>query len=176
MVIAAVLLGMPVSAVAQGAQAAPDPQGDVFAGYSYLRSGDDVNLHGAIVSLGWNLTGRLAVVVEAARHQGSFDGEDVTSESYLGGGRFWLARGSYRPFVQVTAGVVRTKRGISIFDVDITQTASGFGAAAGAGVDVKVGERWAVRLQGDYRRAKEESESFNDIRASVGAVLRFGSR
>jgi hypothetical protein len=170
---AAVLLALPVGA--QGQSPGSESTGDVCAAYSYLRSGD-TNLHGGLVALGWKLSGPLALVAEASSHLATVDGEDVTSSALFGGARLSFGGGSLRPFVQALAGVARTRRGISLFDVDITTTSTGFGGVAGAGLDFEVGARWAIRLQGDYRLAKEESETLSDPRASVGAVYRFGSR
>jgi hypothetical protein len=170
---AAVVLAVPVAAGAQAAGS--ESKGDVCAGYSYLRSGD-ASLHGGLVALGWKISGPLALVAEASSHRATVDGEDVTSTALFGGGRFAFGGGSLRPFVQALAGVARTRRGISLFDVDITTKSTGFGGVAGAGLDFALGTRWAVRLQGDYRVAKEESETTSDPRASVGAVYRFGSR
>jgi hypothetical protein len=149
--------------------------GDVFAGYSYLRS-DDANLHGGIVSLSWGLSGPLSLVGEVAAHQATVSGEDTKSVSYLGGVRYSFGGASTRPFIHALAGGVRTSRGISVFGVDITESTTGFGGAAGAGIDFGVGERWAIRVQGDYRIAKAETETLKDPRASIGAVLRFGKR
>jgi opacity protein-like surface antigen len=171
-VAAVVVLGLPPAAQAQAAAGSGEPRGDLFAGYSYLRSGD-ASLHGGMVSLAWRLTGPLSLVAEAASHRGTVDGEDVTSTSLLGGARFSFGGRSFRPFLQALAGAARTSRGISIFGVDITEKSTGFAGAAGAGVDFGVGSRWAVRVQGDYRVAKEDTETVKDPRVSVGAVLRF---
>ena len=46
----------------------------------------------------------------------------------------------------------------------------------GGGVDVKAGERFAVRLLGDYERSSKRGDVQSGFRVSVGAALRFGAR
>ena len=159
------LLGSPA-----GAQDATGP--DAFAGYSVLL-GDGAR-HGWHAALGWPLGGRLSLAVDLAGHGGSDDeGTDVDTLALMAGPRFRLGGGRVRPFVHVLAGLVRTRRGVDVFEVDIGETSNDLGGAAGGGVDLGFGERWAVRGAADYRASRSGGETIGDPRVSVGVVYRF---
>ena len=63
-----------------------------------------------------------------------------------------------------------------IFEVDISETSTDFGGAAGGGLDIGFGERWAARLAADYRLVSADGETEGDPRFSAGVVYRFGAR
>ena len=69
----------------------------------------------------------------------------------MAGPRVTFGGGRLRPFVHVIGGVVRSKASISVFDVEISESSTDFGGAAGGGFDLGFGERWALRLAADYR-------------------------
>jgi len=145
---------------------------DLFAGYSMLASDD--TLHGWHAALGFGLTGRVGLVVDASGHYGDAeDGSDFSSLSLMAGPRFTFGGGRLRPFVHVLAGAVRTRAGIEVFDVDISEKSTDFGGAAGGGLDIGLGERWAARLAADYRAASVDGETEGDPRISAGVVYRF---
>ena len=167
---AALLVAMgPVAASAQDAS-----KGDVFAGYSMLAS-DGETMHGWQAALGWGLSGRFDLLLDASGHQGS-DGEgtDVSLLSLMAGPRVRFGGGRLRPFVHVIGGIVRTKASVSVFDVEISESSTDLGGAAGGGFDLGFGERWALRLAGDYRVVKVGEETARDPRFSAGVAYRFG--
>ena len=150
--------------------------GDVFGGYSFERA-DALNRHGWNVSLGVGLRGPLALEADGSGHYGSRDGVDRDQLTLMGGARFSLLRGGRTtPFVHALVGLLREKAGISILDVTIGENENRFGMLLGGGVDVKAGERFAVRLLGDYERSSKEGDVQGGFRVSVGAALRFGAR
>ena len=161
---------------------------DVFAGYSMLVVGgscDDCGTdaigeetyHGWHAALGWGLSRRLGLVLDASGHTGETTfGDDVDVLSLMAGPRLVFGGGRFRPFVHVIGGVVRASSGIDIFEVDITESETDFGGAAGGGVDIGFGDRWALRLAGDYRVVKADSGTTSDPRFSAGAVYRFGAK
>jgi opacity protein-like surface antigen len=52
-----------------------------------------------------------------------------------------------------------------------------FAYAVGAGLDIKVHDNFAIRLgQVDYLRTKIADEGLNNLRYSVGFVIRLGNR
>ena len=146
---------------------------DLFAGYSMLAADD--TLHGWHAAFGLGLSGRLGLVVDASEHYGDAgDGTDLAVLSLMAGPRFTFAAGRTRPFVHVLAGAVRTRAGIDVFEVEISEKSTGFGGAAGGGLDLGLGERWAARLAADYRFASVDGETEGDPRLSAGVVYRFG--
>lgn len=109
--------------------------------------------------------------------------------SAVAGPRFHLATGRARPFVHVMAGVTRSLRKIEFF----AHTSTNLTIQPGAGVDVDVTDRAAVRVQGDFRRVffpvpdqtrpgefpslvSKDGADYQDFRLSVGVVFKLGAR
>lgn len=167
---AALLAVAAATAAAPGARAS-----DLFAGYSLLAS--DQTLHGWHAAFAFGLRGRIGLVVDASEHYGDAgDGSDLASLSLLAGPRFTFGSGRLRPFVHLLAGAVRTRAGIDVFEVEISEKTTGFGGAAGGGLDLGFGERWAARLAADYRAVSADGETEGDPRLSAGVVYRFGGQ
>lgn len=150
-------------------------KGDIFAGYSVLAA-EGETMHGGHAALGWRLSGRIGLLLDASRHQGAeAEGTDVSLVSLMAGPRLTFGGGRLRPFAHVIAGAVRTKASVSVFDVEISESSTDFGGAAGGGLDWGFGERWAARLAGDYRLVKVDAETVGDPRFSAGVAYRFGA-
>lgn len=173
----------PASAMAQDAGS-----NDVFGGYSMLAVGDSgcvacdpgeaasETLHGWHAALGWGLSGRLGLVLDLSGHQGtSAVGDDVDVLSAMAGPRFAFGGGRVRPFLHVLGGIVRTRVGVGVFAVDISESSTDFGGAAGGGLDLGLGGRWGARITGDYRMVRLDGETAGDPRFSAGVVYRFGA-
>ena len=159
------------SALAQG-----ESRSDAFAGYSMLASGGET-LHGWHAALGWGFSRRLGLLLDLSGHQGrDVEGSDVSVLSLMAGPRLTFGGGRLRPFVHVIGGVARSKAGIRVFDVEISESVTDFGGAAGGGFDLGLGDRWALRLAGDYRVVKVKGETASDPRFSAGVAYRFGAR
>ena len=171
------------------ASAQDGSKGDVFAGYSILASGDPKTcpncetagnggtMHGWHAALGWGLSGRIGLLLDVSGHQGSeAEGTDVNVLSLMAGPRVTFGGGRLRPFVHVIGGVVRSKASVSVFDIEISESATDLGGAAGGGFDFAFGDRWALRLAGDYRVVKVEGETASDPRFSAGVAYKFGAR
>jgi opacity protein-like surface antigen len=75
------------------------------------------------------------------------------------------------PFAQVLVGLARASYSV----LGEGDSESEFAWQPGGGVDFPVNDRFAVRVQGDYRIINSE-ESVKEFRFSVGGVLGFGSR
>ena len=149
---------------------------DAFAGYSMLVT-DGETMHGGHAALGYGFSGRLGLLLDASLHKGS-DGEgtDVDVLSLMAGPRLKFGGGRLQPFVHAIGGVVRTKAGVRVFDVEISESSTDFGGAAGGGFDLGFGSRWALRLAVDYRVVKVGDETATDPRFSAGVAYRFGDR
>jgi hypothetical protein len=62
-----------------------------------------------------------------------------------------------------------------VFDgVEISEKSTDFGGAAGGGLDLGFGARWAARLAADYRFVSADGETEGDPRVSAGIVYLFG--
>jgi opacity protein-like surface antigen len=167
--VAVVLLVASTVASAQDAS-----RGDVFGGYSLLAT--DEAMHGWHAALGWSLSGRFGLLLDASGHYGTFEGTDVSALSVMAGPRFAFGGGRLRPFVHVIGGVVRGKASIDVFDIQISESTTEFGGAAGGGVDIGLSGRWALRLAADYRVVNADDETASDPRFSAGVAYRFGAR
>ena len=160
------------AATAAGAQ---DLGHDLFAGYSMLVT-DGETLHGWQAAAGFGLSGRLGLVADASGHYGTAeDGSDLSVFALMAGPRFTFASGRTRPFVHLLAGIARTSASITpIEGVVVSQSSTDFGGAAGGGIDVGFGARWAARIAADYRLVWVDGETADDPRLSAGLVYRFG--
>ena len=150
--------------------------GDVAGGYSFERTnGDDaVSRHGWNVSAAMGLTGSISLVADAGGHYGSSEGVDTRQLTIMGGPRFYYLRSSrYSLFAQFLAGLLRETASVKVLDVTISESESRLGILSGAGLDVKAGGRWSVRLSGDYEWSTKDGDGRSGFRAGVGAAWRF---
>jgi outer membrane protein with beta-barrel domain len=174
-----VAAGSLVLCLASAAGAQESPRADLFAGYSLVHT-SDASLHGAEAALAYHFSGLLAAVLDLDWHTHTVEGVDHTTSAVLGGLRATFGRGSARPFVHALAGAVRAEDSIGVFEQTISESHTGFGGAAGGGLDVG-GSKLAVRAQADYRLAPQaqpdgSTKTHGDPRFSVGVVFRFGTR
>ena len=162
-------------ALAAPASAQDAPRADVFGGYALIRS-DGVNFHGLHAAGGWRVSGRISLVLDVSGHGATtVEGSDVDTLAVMAGPRVHVSTGSrLRPFVHLLGGIVRSSGGIDVFEVEIRETRTDFGGAAGGGVDLTFGDHWAVRGAADYRVLEADGETVSDPRFSIGAVYRFG--
>ncbi len=164
--LALLLAGSTTSAQDAGAGA------DAFVGYSLLAKGG--GRHGWHAALAWPLGARTSLLVDLSGHGGAEEGgTDVDTLALLAGPRVSFGRGRLRPFVHVIAGLLRTRRGVEVFGVDIGETSDDLAGAAGGGVDLGLAARWALRGLADYRVARSDGETSGDPRVSLGVVYRF---
>ncbi len=150
--------------------------GDVFGGYAFERS-DAVSRHGWGASLAVGVLGPVSLVADLSGRYGSHEGVARDQLALLAGPRFSLGRGGpATPFVHALFGLLRETTGFKVLDLTVSEEENRFGMLFGGGVDARVRERWAVRLEGDYERSSKQGASRTGFRISVGAVLRFGTR
>jgi len=159
------------------------PRVELFGGYSYASgSGDQPqlepseNLQGFEASLAWNLGRHLGLVADTSAHFGDLDGVDFTRWFFLAGPRVSFRGGRIDFFIHVLAGAVRTKESLTVLDIRLAESTTNFGGAAGGGIDVRLSDRWAVRLQGDLTLARSEGGSATDPRSAAGLVFRVGQK
>ena len=150
--------------------------GDLFAGYSYEHtSGDNaVSRHGWHAAAAFDLTGSISLVADAAGHYGSSQGVDTRQLTLMAGPRFWYVRGErYSFFAHALAGLVRETASVRVLDITISESENRLGLLSGAGLDVKLGGRWALRVGGDYVWSTKDGNSRGGFRAGLGAAYRF---
>jgi hypothetical protein len=157
------------------ALAADAPRAELFGGYSYTRN-DGASLHGWTGALAYNLGRSFGLEASASGHYGSAGGTDTSQTSLLLGPRLARRGETFTPFLHALGGLVRSSEGIDVFEVSIRQHETDPGGVLGAGLDVAIGRRWAVRLQGDYTFTKAELETRTEPRAAIGIVYRAGAR
>jgi len=167
---AALALLLPLASPAPAALAA-SPRADLFAGYSYRKSGDQ-GLNGWDAALGASLSRWIGAEADVSGHYGRQSGTDLSRLSFMAGPRFVYRTGGLAVFAHYLAGGVRSRASIGVLGVDIAETSTDFGMAAGGGADVRVSERWALRAQGDYVVVRAQGATEKDPRVAVGLVFR----
>ena len=112
---------------------------------------------------------------------------DIQTISAVGGPRFHTPGERVRPFFHVMAGATRSLRKITFF----AHTATNLTIQPGGGVDLKMTDITALRIQGDYRRVffgvpdqtdpgaslvSKDGADYQDFTFSVGVVFKLGER
>ena len=184
-VLAGFLIGTVTPAFGQQATVAT-PQFETSASYSFIRAsaanaGGGFNLNGGSATVAYNFSDRFAVVADigAYRFSGLPSGLTSTMYTYMFGPRVTFRRWSrVAPFAQVLLGGGRLNA--SAGGVDAGE--NGLAMPAGGGLDVPLHRHFAIRvIQAEYLmtrfdRVDGSSATQNDVRISVGLVLRFGTR
>jgi hypothetical protein len=176
-----VLLPAVVASAAPQATRAParttaDSTGpDLFAGYSFLHSGE-VNLNGWEVSGSFRLPGAsrsFRLVADLSGHYGSFAGSDLRQINVFGGVRYTGHRvWRLHPFAE---GLLGGARNTTTFDV-LSSSSTGLGGALGGGADCRFKARWAIRGQAHLLLLHSNGVWDASPRLSIGLVYRFKRR
>lgn len=162
------------------------PQAEVFGGYSYLRVNPGQGVSGENIPAGWhasiagNINNWFGVAGEISGHYKDISGISANAHIFTFGPRFsHRANDSVTPFAHVTFGGARLSG--SGFGTSASETA--FAMTFGGGVDVKAGERIAIRVaQFDYVLTRFDvagtgsGQSQHNFRYSAGVVFRIGSK
>lgn len=110
----------------------------------------------------------------------------IQTISAVGGPRFHVPGERVRPFFHVMAGATRSLRKITFF----AHTSTNLTIQPGGGVDLKMTDITALRIQGDYRRVffgvpdqdsgaslvSKDGADYQDFTFSVGVVFRLARR
>lgn len=170
---AAVILLLTHSASAQE----ETPKVEVFGGYSYGGS----NAHGWNGSVAANVNKWFGVVADFGgqytRIESPVFSERINTHSLLFGPRFSARTKHVTPFAHVLVGAAHNDARARELGLDFHFTDTSFAAVVGGGLDVRVGERVAVRaFQLDYLRTNFFGGTQNNGRISAGVVFRFGKK
>jgi hypothetical protein len=163
-----------IAAVALAAVPAPAQAGgvDLFGGYAYARGGDQ-SFHGADVSATWRLTDRLGIELDVANQ---FGPDQLSRLSYAAGPSYMLIKGGdTQVFVHAMAGRLRSRASISIYSVTISQSDTSTAVLVGGGIVRRLGERWSLRLSGEYVGLDASPEWQSQPRAALGVSYRIGA-
>lgn len=168
------------------------PKVELGLGYSYSyarvpNSTTRVNMNGVLISSTFNANPWLGVEAEFGTHYHCASGcwiygyrvenpdETNDSLSFLAGPRVNFATNrKVRPWVHALAGVTRTAYSNHVIDYKVST--SGFGWAAGGGLDVPFHGMTIRAIQVDFTHYAAEPESFNNVRIGAGFVFGIGKR
>ncbi len=158
--------------------------------YSYMRvpnTSTRVNMNGLVFSGTFNVNRWTGLEAEFGTHYHCISGcwiygirvdnpdETNDSVSFLIGPRVNLAPNRrVQPWIHALAGVTRTAYSNHIAGYKVST--SGFGWAAGGGLDVPYHAVTIRAIQVDFTRYAAEPEDFNNVRIGAGIVFRIGRR
>ena len=153
------------------------PQVEVFGGYSWAGG----NFHGWNSSVTGNVTKRFGITADFSGQYGSELAGPIlikqNAHSYLFGPRLSFRGKRFTPFVYGLLGATRFQQSATIGGQRLSESDTGFSSAVGAGLDVRVNERIAVRaFQIDYFRPNFFGEAHNRGRLAFGLVVNFGKK
>jgi peptidoglycan-associated lipoprotein len=124
-----------------------------------------------------------AVALVSGQHASNIagSGADLTLTSYLFGPRYsWRKSGRFVPFGQLLLGGAHASGSFAPGSAGYPGSSNAFAMTAGAGLDVELTKRFAVRaFQADYyltHFANGVNDHQNNLRITVGLVLRLGKR
>lgn len=172
-----------------GLASAQVPSGNVFFGYSYENTNwagfnhglGRPNLQGWEASLEGKVLPWIGIVGDVAGHYGSQSFVEPTPEGptavnvtgheqeYLIGPRLSVPVGKWTPFGEIMIGFAHIHTGGTLPGPSNTS----FATAVGGGIDYRVFRPIALRAEGDYLRTSFFSTSQNNLRLSLGIVVRF---
>jgi opacity protein-like surface antigen len=172
-----------------GLATAQVPSGNVFFGYSYENtdwSGFSTvagrpNLQGWEASFEGKVLPWIGIVGDVAGHYGSQNFVEPTpngpttvsvtghQQEYLFGPRLAIPVGKWTPFGEVLVGFAHIHTGGTLPG----PSNSSFATAVGGGLDYRLFRPVALRAEGDYIRTSFFDTSQNNLRLSLGLVLRF---
>ena len=175
----AICEGVIMLLITSAAMAQEAPSVDLFGGYSYLHLNtlglDKGNLNGWNSVATVNAREWLGVSVDVSGHYGSdvFPGNTLRTFSYLAGPQLTYRGGRASAFGRVLFGMAQHHKADSSPGATFAETQTAFEFAAGAGGDLRIDRRLAIRLlQIDYLRSQTFGSTQNNLRISAGLVFR----
>jgi opacity protein-like surface antigen len=172
------------------------PKGNVFFGYSYVRSqvfsinnpfgvgsNDHANLNGWNGSLEGKFLPWIGIVADLSGHYGSQDFQficpiqpqcpsisvDSKVYSFLFGPRISVSVGKLRPFAHALFGASHINASASGF----SDTDTAFASTYGGGLDYHIVPLLSWRFQADLLQTRFFDDTQNNFRLSTGIVLNF---
>jgi hypothetical protein len=150
------------------------PRVEIFGGYSYARVDTDfghLNANGWTASVAGNLNKYFGIVGDVSGHYKTIL-VSASSYTFLAGPRVYGRNRFATTFGHALFGATHTSA--NFLGISLGGTTA-FAAAFGGGVDVNVHRSVAVRaIQADYVLTRFFGSTQNNVRLSVGVVLRLG--
>jgi hypothetical protein len=158
------------------ARAQETPAWEASGGYSYLKAdlhGSSFHLNGGTISATENLNNWFGGRLEVSAYHGNVAGTSVSAQTATYGPVLTYRHlKSVVPFVHAQFGAIHGSQGY----LGISQSAIKFAMVSGAGVDIRVGRRTSIRLQGDYMMSRFLGLRQDNLQGLVGVVYRFGKK
>ena len=158
------------------AQANDAPEWELFGGYSYLRVNvkrPSFHLNGGSASITQNLNDWFGARLEFNAFTGTMSNTKVNAQTYTYGPVFSTHKfEKFTPYAHVQFGAIHGSRGY----LGISQAAFKFALAPGVGVDVRINDRAAVRLQADYLMTRFLGLRQDNLQGTAGIVIRLGRK
>lgn len=162
--------------VCSAAHAQDTPAWELYGGYSYVKADihhTNFHLNGGMGTLTQNVNSWFGARVETGFFTGAESGRNVTAQTITYGPVFATHRyDRMTPFLDVQFGAIHGSRGY----LGISESAFKFAMAPGVGVDFKLNERTAVRVQADYVMTRFVGLRQDNLKGSIGLVVRFGKK
>jgi outer membrane immunogenic protein len=179
------LVGFATAALAQNGSLV-----DAGVDYNYVRTNLPAGgcgcfaLNGGSGWVAFNVNRSIGIVGEIASQDASKisnTGADLTLTSFLAGLRYrWPHGRRIAPFGQALVGGVHAGGSLAPGNSGLPGSANAFSMTAGAGVDVNLTRRFAVRaFEADYYLTRFDNgvnDHQNNLRIAVGVIVRFGGR
>lgn len=155
------------------------PKVEVFGGYSFNTFGNLDGLHGWNASATWNTNHWFGLTADFSGHYGerptAFAPTTFQQHTFLFGPRFSHRWEHLTIFGHGLLGAARLDMRAAAngpFDIDDVS----FSYALGGGLDLNLGQRFAVRVaQADYLYTRPFGSGRDSFRISTGIIFRFGS-
>jgi len=159
------------------ASADPPPKAEIGGLYSVHHNDAGTFPLGWMFAVGGNVTNWMAIIGEIGGGYKSINesGFDLTikEHTFLGGVKFTSRRSRAAvPFVQVLTGIGNVGAGAAGHSASV----NAFAFQTGGGVDIRMGSRSALRVQGDYRLLRKDGGNLNEFRFAAGVMFGFGKR
>jgi hypothetical protein len=159
------------------------PAFDLFGGYSYFNTEDlapglDLSGHGWEAAGTYYTNNWFGLTADFDGHYTNAFGVDVSDYNYLFGPTVAYRQSKFTPFGHLLLGGSRVSVDLGLLGpLGASATDNTFAMALGGGADWHLNERFSVRpVQLDYLMTRFGGNTQNNLRYSVGVVLRFGSR
>jgi outer membrane immunogenic protein len=156
------------------------PAADVSTGYSFLHldgtaGASGINLNGGTGSIALNANDWLGLVGDFGVYHGSPSSISTTAVTYTFGPRLsYRAGGRVVPFGEALFGGAHLSASYS----GVSATTNPFDYSFGGGADLAVGatDKWTVRPEFEYVGMRENGNTQNCFRVSVGLVFHIGQK
>jgi len=160
------------------AHAQETPAWEIYGGYSYLKAnlngpGSNFHMNGGSTSVTENLNDWFGGRLEFSAFGGSTGGTNVTAQTITYGPVFAYHKfDRFTPYAHVQVGAIHASQGY----LGISESANKFALATGGGVDLKINQIAAIRLQADYLMTRFLGLRQDNLQFSTGLVIRLGRK